>query len=204
MGIKIQFNESTGKVAYTSGTGKVQVSVVSPVGPCALCVLNSPDQIEVTLSDFVVSCCAGTGGSSGKSRVWDTAIESIVNGTHILDHLQTCAWVKFFDIDVDILDYESASDCTGTPVLRNYTTLQMTYSVSPVLPSGCQVVVSITAFGDGVTSNTLLFARNSDDTICFNVIDSHCMPLDTLVAGSACNYASAVRVIDGTIAVAEV
>jgi len=206
MTVTAQYNSSTAKASYNSSTNKQQV-VVASIDPCTLCVSNSPDQVSVTLSGFSVSCCAGTGGDSGKSRIWDTDIESIVNDTHILDHIASCHWQKTIGIDVDILDYAASSGCSGTPTLLNYTSLIVEYFLieygSPP-DVGCSATVRVYATGDSVTADTLVFARNIDDTNCGVVLGTNCMPKDTLTPASGCDYTDAVKVTGGTIAMAVV
>ena len=51
MGYKVHYNPSTGKVAYTADTGKVQVG--NGVGSdCIQCTGNTPKYIKVTFSDI--------------------------------------------------------------------------------------------------------------------------------------------------------
>lgn len=197
MAVKVQYNPSTGKASYNPATGKVQV-VVEPENPCPLCSTNSPDQIRITPSGFSVSCCAGTGSSTGKSRKWDTPIESIVNDTHVLDALSPCVWRKFISMDVDLLTYESSATCTGTPTTDAYRSLVLQYAVSD--DADCRAVLTVFALGGSPGLMTLITAINAEFN-CFDVIDDECIVIDPMTPSAFCTYASRVLVTGGTISV---
>lgn len=193
MGFKVQFNPSTGKASITSADKVQVVSDVAPVDPCLLCA-SSPDQISVTLSGFSVECCAGTGGAAGKSRIWDTGMESVINDTFILDAISPCQWFKSLDIDVDLLDYDTG-DCSGGSPATGHDTLQLLYSVTS--NGTCSATLIISAINTGVSSKEVIRARLLD-TDCEDVIDSECLPIDDLTL-SSCNYATRIRLTGGTI-----
>lgn len=190
MEVKAQFNSSSGKVSYTSGTGKQQTVAIFP--RCELCSQNIP-RISVTLIDFVVQCCS----SATLSRIWDSAMESVVNDTFILEAVSPCAWVKLIDLNVNLLQH-TGIDCEDAPEEILYPNLQIRYSLfSAAEGAECTATLVVSAYGGGNPTITVVSGAIHGSP-CEFAINFLCLPAGPLVFNTNCNYFTAIRLIDGS------
>ena len=115
MGIKVQFNESTGRVSYTSGTGKIQVvSEILPPKTCNDCS-PEPSEINVTLSDITLCCSTDYPSPTGESYKYSSDLLDILHDTHVLPNFAgECAYRKLILVsEGPVLNRYSTEDCTG-------------------------------------------------------------------------------------------
>jgi hypothetical protein len=105
MGVKVQFNPSTGKASYNAVTGKVQVQHLVVCSDC----LPAPDTIDLTISG-VNSCCQFETFIPPFPFSADISSQlfTVLNDTHTLDLTNQCS-------------YSLTIDTTGTGAqVRNY------------------------------------------------------------------------------------
>ncbi len=108
MGVRTQYNPSTLKVKYTSGTSKVQVIPCD----CALCD-TVPFEITVTFSNITddTNCC----NYSGSSKIYDGGGAAAINGEHTLVcstvYQESCCWAKVITGDFGTIDFYAGVDC---------------------------------------------------------------------------------------------
>ena len=115
MGVKIQYNPSTGKASYNPATGKVQVVVSGLPGSCGDCI--NPNQVSVTISGLT-ACCADFG--VGGFFKFAPDFMSALNSEHVIDSfgsLSNCVYASSFVVDEPdwFLQFGSA-DCAGSPI----------------------------------------------------------------------------------------
>jgi len=125
MGIKIHYNPSTGKVGYTSSTGKVQVvdDEVTPGIDCDRCSDNvTPLKIKISVSDTTF-CCAYSYSSLQEKLTgpWSDYIDKEFILTQGSSAFTACDWSLTEDIPESTLFitlYEGVStDCKiGTEI----------------------------------------------------------------------------------------
>jgi len=135
MGIKAQYNSSTGKASYTVGTGKQQVfNTDVPGHECTGCI-NPPAQIELIMSGLTAVCC-GISEEFDFAYSWTSNCESLLNDTFILEQTGAtigCAWEKTIIVPATTYGWSWYSDTlvceevTGTYYAYSFT---WTYSVS--------------------------------------------------------------------------
>ena len=112
MGVKVQYNPSTGKVSYNPATGKVQVVVDAD---CEFCDVT-PNQIQVTFSSVTIAdgCFTCTVPSTADKKF--TGIPDI-NTTFTLTNTAPtlpCSWIYTEAISGTIENYSSTDgSCTG-------------------------------------------------------------------------------------------
>jgi hypothetical protein len=114
MGVKVQYNPSTGKVSYNPATGKVQVVVGPTFGTCADC--DNPDEIKVTISGVTVCCAKITDFPDDQRFKLTPLIMDTINGEHILGKTSDCHYERVIVIDtLEGTAHYINGDCEGDP-----------------------------------------------------------------------------------------
>ena len=126
MSIRVQYNPSTGKAAYTSGTEKVQViDVIIPIA-CTDCI-DEPDEINVDISGVTLCCATEPGpGNSTSTTIKQAFLDSEVNKSHVLTKHATlpCRYVvEYTELDYDYSYWYSDTDCPDDPAPSGVSTI---------------------------------------------------------------------------------
>ena len=114
MGVKVQYNPSTGKASYNPVTGKVQVVVSGVPGSCAECI--NPNQVSVTISGLQ-ACCGSFIPYTGARFTFAPAFMDALNSEHIIDSFgatpNNCRYDTTFVVDEPewFWFWNSSSDC---------------------------------------------------------------------------------------------
>jgi hypothetical protein len=116
MGVKVQYNPSTGKVSYNPATGKVQVVVDDAGEPCSFCDEGTgPSQVSLDISGITKCCQHAIIWVGNDAAMLDQTIIDLANATHILDWQSDCLYRKRYDISENVYVWNSSNDCSGDP-----------------------------------------------------------------------------------------
>lgn len=119
MGVKVQYNPSTGKASYNPATGKVQVVEVNDPATCDVCQ-PPPSQITATIFGLT-RCCLQLIPDDGSRTRFSQEFIDFLNVEHTLDPVGSaanCAWGKTYIVDEpDWIEVFNTSDCSGTPAV---------------------------------------------------------------------------------------
>lgn len=168
MGVKVQYNPSTGKASYNPATGKVQVVVdAPPVHECLGCS-NPPNEIDVTVSGVTALCCTATFDSQFSQRL-NAAFLAEINTTHRLPILTSfsdrCVW------HLEDAVYPDPDCSTNSPYKVDF--------FGPNTPApGCGGAVS---FSTGIKEIRYTYNALSDGSALFQISSSFCGALPSRV-----------------------
>ena len=179
MGVKVQYNPSTGDVSYNLSTGKVQVTEFLD---CQYC--DTPGPLEVGISDAVNLCCAFKIAPDEVTLFSEELIDiaSFLNNTFLLDTLGTCTWMRIEELAAETyfaFSYEN-DDCSGDPGLTaEVTRIRFIYKViQPVATPIGQLTIDFWAPDFAAWLPIQIYESTG--------IETDCTPSDTLVATLIC------------------
>ncbi len=157
MGVKAQYNPSTGKVGYNPVTGKVQVvnSAVPPILECFACSRDIGGIEWVTTG--ITTCCGGsTSPTSNRFEIVGDLAQYLNNTVTLLreetDTDEICTWSHTLDISSAGLTWkrrDNAVDCSG-PLLEDERTIDLIeyrYIISAGPPVVQNALMLIFSFG---------------------------------------------------------
>lgn len=171
MGVKIQYNPSTGKVSFNPVTGKVQVlNFIRPFEECEFCSDGIGNVHWVT--EGLIACCDGGGGVS-RSLIGPWS--SYLNTDIILDDLTVeCFALKKIITPAGTLFRRqcSSNDCTGSCSDSEVTAVGYTVQVEQN-----SITCAIRAFfgggGGGDPSSLIIFRKEFVEAGTWNCISDH-------------------------------
>jgi hypothetical protein len=161
MGVKVQYNPSTGKASYNPATGKVQVVVDDPpVHECLGCD-NPPNEIDVTISGVTALCCTATFDNQ-YSTALNAAFLAEINKTHripiITSFTDRCVWFVTDDV------YTGGDCINNSPYKVDF--------FGPSTPApGCG---GTAAFSTGIESISYTYNALSDGSSLFRISSTVC------------------------------
>ena len=162
MGVKVQYNPSTGKVSYNPATGKVQV-VQDPVRPGVPCDMCDSVITEVKMTTFGVDTCGcfqaavSPTGSRQLIGPWSTHCNRVITLNRRLDLTTICFYDAVIALPANTLFlhiWNTPNDCSGAP--DSITTYNFLYF---------QYLVTNTRIAGSIAPTTILTTGFRDDAI---------------------------------------
>lgn len=173
MGIKWQYNPSTGKVSYNAVTGKVQVvDVVRPTEECEHCSDGLGNVHWVT--EGLIPCCDGGGGVS---RILVGPWDSYLNADVILNEFPLgfdCLVLKKIITPSNTLFQRQFAndDCTGSGADSEVTAVDYALSITENTIT-CAFRAYFGGGGGGSATNLILFQKTFSEPSTWNCISDH-------------------------------
>jgi hypothetical protein len=179
MGVKVQYNPSTGKASYNPATGKVQV-VPDDTVFCSACEGDVSIQIKLTISDVTLCCSREIIDTGLGSNQISQSLLDLINAEHILtartDTPAECFWQIVYDISEDVYVWNSATDC----VLPSDQTIEFTrlrVDLNLIGASTLRVVVGMDQGGGNfifIAQWNSTFSIPCFDQTLFPAVDTDC------------------------------